>query len=160
MAVGTPAEGHRQRLRERFLARESGALDDDALLELLLCFAIPQRDVQPIARRLIEKYGNLSSLLSLDAAALCSEEGVKQATAVLLKLADHTRTSAERSHASGKKQAGNKSVQESWFVEPLLPAPREGAHSPAAKATPPSSRPQPAVGVQQAIAVQYFSSPV
>lgn len=40
-AVGTPTDEHRQRLRERFLARESGALSDEALLELLRCYAIP-----------------------------------------------------------------------------------------------------------------------
>src|SRR5260370_22216015 len=73
-AVGIPSEGHRQRLREGFLAREVGALADDALLELLVCYAVPQRDVQPIAKRLIKKYGNLSALLLLDAAALCSED--------------------------------------------------------------------------------------
>ena len=54
-SCGNPADGHRQRLRERFLVRESGALTDEALLELLLCYAIPQRDVQPLAKRLIRK---------------------------------------------------------------------------------------------------------
>lgn len=143
MAVGTPAEGHRQRLRERFLARETGALGDEALLELLLCYAIPQRDVQPIAKRLIEKYGNLSSLLSLDADTLCSEDGIKQATAALLKLVDHIRTSAERPPASGKKTTGTDAVQASLFVEPPLPAATEAEHRPATQAAPPRSSSQP-----------------
>ena len=139
---GTPAEGHRQRLRERFLAHETGALTDDALLELLLCYAIPQRDVRPIAKRLIEKYGNLSSVLSLDAAGLCSEAGIKQATAVLLKLVDHIRTSAERPVA-GKKKAGSQAGQERLFVEASQPATNEAKPSPTPKAGPPPSRPQP-----------------
>lgn len=138
--VGTPVEGHRQRLRERFLAREPRALADDALLELLLCYAVPQRNVQPIAKRLIEKHGSLSSVLSIDVGALTSEEGIKQATAVLLKLVDHIRTSAERPLASGKKKPGAESVQESLFVEPLLPATND--RPPSAKAAPPPSRPQ------------------
>jgi len=141
--VGTPAEGHRQRLRERFLAREPGSLADEALLELLLCYAIPQRDVQPMAKRLIEKYGNLSSLLSLDAAALCSEEGIKQATAVLLKLVDHIRTIADHQTASGRKKPVAEAVQASLFVEPSLPATKEAEHPTAAQAAPPRSRPQP-----------------
>lgn len=140
--MGTPSEGHRQRLRERFLAREPGALADEALLELLLCYAIPQRDVQPIAKRLVEKYGNLSSLLSLDAAVLCSEEGIKQATAVLLKLVDHIRTSPEPPTASGKKKAGSVSVQESLFLEPSHPATNKAEHPPAARAAPPVSKPR------------------
>jgi DNA repair protein RadC len=141
--VGSPSEGHRQRLRERFLAREPGALADEALLELLLCYAIPQRDVQPIAKRLIEKYGDLSSLLSLDAVALCSEEGIKQATAVLLKLVDHIRTVADHQAVSGKKKPVAEAVQASLFVEPSLPATKEAEHLPATQAAAPRSRPQP-----------------
>ena len=143
MAVGPPAEGHRQRLRERFLAHETGALTDDALLELLLCYAIPQRDVQPMAKRLIEKYGTLSSLLSLDAAALCSEEGIKQVTAVLLKLVDHIRTVADHQAATCKNESVTEAVQESLFVEPSLPATKEVERPPATQAAPPRSSPQP-----------------
>jgi DNA repair protein RadC len=141
--MGTPAEGHRQRLRERFLARETSALGDEAVLELLLCYAIPQRDVQPIAQRLIVKYGNLSSLLSLDAETLCSEEGIKQATAVLLKLVDHIRTSAERTPIPGNKQPSTDAVQATLFVDPPLPVAKEGEHRPATHAAPPRSSPQP-----------------
>lgn len=132
--------GHRQRLRERFLAREGGALDDEALLELLLCYAIPQRDVQPIARRLIEKHGNLSSLLSLDVAALCSEDGIKQATAVLLKLVNHIRTSKECPPVAGNRTAVAEAVQESLFGEPSPPAATTSEHLAATKAAPSSSR--------------------
>jgi hypothetical protein len=142
-AVGTPAEGHRERLRERFLAREPGALGDDALLELLLCYAIPQRDVQPIAQRLIAKYGNLSSLLSLDVAALCTEEGIKQATAVLLKLVDHIRISAERSTTFGKKKPITEAAQESLFVEPSPPTRQKAEPRSATGAAPAPSHPQP-----------------
>ena len=147
--MGIPAEGHRQRLRERFLAHETGALADDALLELLLCYAIPQRDVQPIAKRLIEKYGSLTSLLSLDAATLCSEEGIKQATAVLLKLVGYIRTSAERPTAAGRKKSGIESVQESLFIEPMVPTAREApAHQKAEAPQSPSSLPPKPRGIE------------
>jgi DNA repair protein RadC len=46
-------KGHRQRLKERFLAGEPSSQSDEALLELLLTYAIPQKDVQPLARHLI-----------------------------------------------------------------------------------------------------------
>jgi DNA repair protein RadC len=45
--------GHRQRLRERFLADESLSHTDEALLELLLTYSIPQRDVQLLAKALL-----------------------------------------------------------------------------------------------------------
>jgi DNA repair protein RadC len=140
--VRPPAEGHRQRLRERFLAHETDALGDEALLELLLCYAIPQRDVQPIAKRLVDKYGSLSSLLSLDAATLCSEEGIKQATAVLLKLVDHIRTSTECAPIPADK-SGNDAVQSSLFVEPPLPVAKETERQGASHDAEPRSSPQP-----------------
>jgi len=125
------------------LAHETGALSDDALLELLLCYAIPQRDVQPIAKRLIEKYGNLSSLLSRDAATLCSEEGIKQATAVLLKLVDHIRASPERPTASGVRKPVTEAVQEILFIEPSPPKTKDAEPQAATEAAPAPSRPQP-----------------
>ena len=58
---GTENKGHRQRLRERFINGEAGSRSDEALLELLLTYAIPQKDVQPLAKQLISEYGSLSS---------------------------------------------------------------------------------------------------
>ncbi|MDP1069133.1 hypothetical protein, partial [Klebsiella pneumoniae] len=51
--------GHRQRLRERFLAGDENSRSEEALLELLLTYAIPQRDVQPLAKHLLEAFGGL-----------------------------------------------------------------------------------------------------
>ena len=47
--------GHRQRLRERFLAGEGDSLHDYELLESLLFAAIPRRDVKPLAKELLKK---------------------------------------------------------------------------------------------------------
>ena len=41
-------EGHRARVRERFLSGDDASRSDAALLELLLTYALPQRDVQPL----------------------------------------------------------------------------------------------------------------
>ena len=41
-------EGHRARVRERFLSGDAASRSDAALLELLLTYALPQRDVQPL----------------------------------------------------------------------------------------------------------------
>ena len=85
--------GHRQRLRDRFVAGEAGVHTDEALLELLLTYAIPQQDVQPLARKLITTFGSLSGVLSADLEGLCKVEGVKANSAVLLKLVDWIKTS-------------------------------------------------------------------
>lgn len=78
--------GHRQRLRERFLAGEECSRTDGALLELLLSYAIPQKDVQPLARTLLAEYGSLANVLAAPPESLCQVGGIKLHSAVLLKL--------------------------------------------------------------------------
>ena len=53
-------KGHRQRLRDRFASGEESSRSEKALLELLLAYAIPQKDVQPLAARLLSEHGSLS----------------------------------------------------------------------------------------------------
>jgi len=83
--------GHRERLRERFLHGVASSRTDEALLELLLTYGIPQRDAQPLAKSLLAKFGTLDGVLAADPKALCGVDGIKTTTAALLKLADHLR---------------------------------------------------------------------
>ena len=81
--------GHRERLRVRFLHGEASSRTDEALLELLLTYCIPQRDVQPLVRSLLAKFGTLDKVLAADPKALCEVDGIKTASAALFKLVDH-----------------------------------------------------------------------
>jgi len=90
----SPSAGHRQRLRKLFLQGDPHALTDEALLELLLTYAIPQKDVQPLARALLAHFGSLTSVLEADVASLCGVKGIAQNTAALLKLAQVIRMQA------------------------------------------------------------------
>ena len=56
--------GHRARLRQRFLEAGSDAVSDYELLELILFRAIPQRDVKPLAKELIEKFGSFAEVIA------------------------------------------------------------------------------------------------
>lgn len=76
--------GHRDRLRERFL-NAPDAMPDYELLELLLFMAIPRRDVKPIAKTLIARFGNLAGVLNASRADLEGVEGVSENTAVAIK---------------------------------------------------------------------------
>lgn len=78
--------GHRERLRERFL-KSPDALPDYELLELILFRAIPQRDVKPLAKELIAKFGGLSEVLNAEPARLSEVKGVKDATITELRIA-------------------------------------------------------------------------
>lgn len=80
------AAGHRQRLKDRFVGGDAAALTERALLELLLTFALPQQDVQPLAETLIRHFGTLDRVLAADFESLCAVPGLKAHTATLVKL--------------------------------------------------------------------------
>ncbi len=67
---GPDHSGHRERLRARALKGGVEALPDYELLELLLFRALPRRDVKPLAKRLLERFGSLSAALSSPVEAL------------------------------------------------------------------------------------------
>ncbi|GAB6274232.1 MAG: hypothetical protein STSR0004_10950 [Peptococcaceae bacterium] len=77
--------GHRQRLRNKFIENPS-ALNETELLELMLTYAIPRKDVKPLAAELIINFGSLSSVLAADTGDLCKTKGVNEYTAACLKL--------------------------------------------------------------------------
>ena len=76
-------QGHRARLRQKFL---DGKLAEYEILELLLTYAIPRRDVRVLARQLYKKYGNIQQLLAAPLEDLMDNEGVKENTATLFKV--------------------------------------------------------------------------
>lgn len=67
---------HRQRLRERFLRDDGESFADYELLELLLCLAIPRRDVKPLAKSLIRTFGSFAATVAADPAALRAGKSV------------------------------------------------------------------------------------
>ena len=80
------AEGHRERVRGRFL-REGGAnFEDYELLELLLFYSIPRADTKAAAKALINEFGSLSAVLDASVNELVEVEGVGRNSAALLSL--------------------------------------------------------------------------
>lgn len=68
--------GHRQRLRARFRRAGAAALEDYELLEMLLFAAIPRRDVKPLAKALIARFGGYAGALSAGRSELAEVEGL------------------------------------------------------------------------------------
>ncbi|MFM7345670.1 MAG: DNA repair protein RadC [Tagaea sp.] len=68
--------GHRQRLRARFRRAGAAALEDYELLEMLLFAAIPRRDVKPLAKALIARFGGYAGALSAGRGELAAVEGL------------------------------------------------------------------------------------
>ncbi|MDD5953311.1 MAG: DNA repair protein RadC [Oscillospiraceae bacterium] len=81
-----PHKSHRERLRKRFLTDGIDKLEDHVKLELLLFYAIPQRDTNPIAHRLLERFGSISNVFDAPLEDLLKVEGIGQTSAVLLKM--------------------------------------------------------------------------
>ena len=78
--------GHRERLRHRFLLGGGRDMPDYELLELLLTIAIPRRDVKPLAKELIRKFGSFAEVVNAPMEELTSVKGVKENTAAVLKI--------------------------------------------------------------------------
>jgi DNA repair protein RadC len=77
--------GHRQRLRERLLKGGSEPLPDYELLELILFGAQPRRDVKPLAKGLIDRFGSLAAAVSAEPAELAKIPGMGDAAIAALK---------------------------------------------------------------------------
>ena len=79
-------DGHRQRVKRRFLAVGAEGMDDHQLLELLLFYAVPRQDTNETAHRLLKHFGSLQNVLHAAPEELTAVEGVGENAAVLLRL--------------------------------------------------------------------------
>jgi DNA repair protein RadC len=78
-------DGHRARLRSRFLSAGPDAIADHEMLEMVLFLAIPRRDTKPIARRLIAQFGSFAGALAASVPQLMEIEGLGEAGVAALK---------------------------------------------------------------------------
>lgn len=82
--------GHRERLRKRFRQAEAESFQDYEILELLLTYAIPRRDVKPIAKDLIKRFGSFAGVLDANLKELEQVPDLGSASAVLIRLIKET----------------------------------------------------------------------
>lgn len=81
-----PHAEHRKRMRAEFMRGGAEGMEDVRLLELLLFYAIPQKDVNLLAHQLLEEFGSLSGVFHATYDQLLKVPGVGTNTAVLIKL--------------------------------------------------------------------------
>lgn len=79
---------HRKRLRERFLNGGASALPDYEMLELVLFRAIPRKDVKPLARLLLETFGDFNRVISASPERLLPIRGVGESVVCELKIVE------------------------------------------------------------------------
>lgn len=102
--------GHRQRMRERFRAGGLEGFADHEVLELMLFYAIPQRNVNPLAHRLLDRFGTLHAVLEAPVEELMKVEGVGQYAALLLSLFSHAARRLEMSRENTGKLICNRGM--------------------------------------------------
>lgn len=79
-------DGHRARLKKRFLEHGLESFEDHGVLEILLFYALPRADVNPIAHALIDKFGTLSAVFDAPVEELARVPGIGLSTAEFIKL--------------------------------------------------------------------------
>ncbi len=84
--AGNDPSGHRARLRTRLIAGGEDALADHEVIEYLLMTAIPRRDVKPLARTLMDRFGSLGAVLAADSRTLANHTGMGETSAASLKI--------------------------------------------------------------------------
>jgi DNA repair protein RadC len=109
LAEGLPHYlGHRERLRERFLDAGPDAVTEYELLELVLFRAIPRRDVKPLAKALIAKFGSFGEVVSAQRPRLREIDGLGEAAIAEIKI---VQAAANR---LARGQAKKRTVLSSW----------------------------------------------
>ncbi len=99
---------HRQRLRARFMDGGAAAMPDYELLELVLFRALLRQDVKPLARRLLDTFGDFNRVLSAPAQRLGEVKGVGDAVIQELKIVEAA------AHRLARARVLNRSLLSSW----------------------------------------------
>ncbi len=107
-ALPSYIKDHRQRLRTRFIEGGASAMPDYELLELVLFRAIPRQDVKPLARRLLDHFGDFNRVIAAPMARLMGVDGVGEAVVQELKIVE---AAAQR---MARSKVMNRQVLSSW----------------------------------------------
>src|SRR5262245_50328877 len=121
--------GHRARLRQRFIHSGLESFAPHEALEILLTLAIPQRDVKPQAKRLLERFGSLRGVFDAAPEALREVPGIGEAASMALKLIRQAGEIYLREEAQERVSFGSfESLQKFWKLR-LGGLPHEEFHA-------------------------------
>ncbi|UQY79899.1 RadC-like JAB domain [Candidatus Hepatincola sp. Av] len=103
-------QGHRKRVKTKFLKNYHNNLDlsEDELLELILFYSLPRRDVKDLAKKLIRQFGSIARILNTESDILKNVEGLSENTITLLYLIKHTAAHLLR------KKITNRPILNTW----------------------------------------------
>ena len=84
--VDDSVQGHRSRLKQRFTEHGLDGFHEYEVLELLLTYAIPRKDVKPVAKSLLKQFSTLAGVFDAQVQELQNIEGLGKESAQFLKL--------------------------------------------------------------------------
>ena len=125
MADDSQNDGHRQRLRDRFFADNGAAMPDYELLELTLFAAIPRRDVKPLAKALIARFGSFADVIAAPRARLAEMDGVGDAVIAQLKIVEAAAQRLARGKMLGKPALSSWTALLDYCMAAMARAPKE-----------------------------------
>lgn len=117
--------GHRQRMRERYLKQGLDGFAPHEALELLLFYAIPQKNVNPIAHALIRRFGSLYGVLSASPAQLAQVEGIGEYAATFLALLQDAVRLAARTREAAQAKLSTRQAAVDYCIRLLQGEKRE-----------------------------------
>lgn len=104
--------GHRLRLKKKFMKYGADSLEEHELLELLLFYGIPRKDTNELAHTLINNFGSLSQTFDAPMSRLLDINGIGESTAMLIKLVSKlSRVYAERNFKTSNKKLTKEQVE-------------------------------------------------
>lgn len=118
-------QGHRTRLRQRFLKAGADSMPDYELLEMILFRAIPRRDTKPLAKELLAKFGDFAEVLNAPVSRLKEVSGVGDAVVTELKLIKATSLRLMQANLEKKEIIGSWSAMVSYVCAAMAHEQRE-----------------------------------
>ena len=118
-------DGHRERLRARFAEHGLESFNELNALELLLCYAIPRRDTNELAHRLLDAFGSLSGVFQASMQELTSIPGIGENAATLILMVPQIVKKAHVSKAKETKIIRNSTDAGNYLLPYFLDEPDE-----------------------------------
>lgn len=112
-------KGHRKRIKQKYRQNGSDSLDDYELLEILLTYSIPRRDVKTDAKQLLASCGNLYNVMNTSVENLEKIKGVGPNTALLINLAKEINIRANKSKNEKVKRFNTQGDMLNFFINYL-----------------------------------------